>query len=66
MLGVNGKCYVIYHILTLQIFGTSKKLHFWQKCEEVFNQLNFANLIELYMQKSHAGVTWHWSRAKGI
>ena len=43
MLSVNGKSHVIHHMLTLRIFGTLKKLHFWQNREEVLNQLNFAN-----------------------
>ena len=43
MLSVIGKSYIIYHILTLRIFGAPKKLHFWQNCEQVLNQLNFAS-----------------------
>ena len=48
MLSVNTKSHVICHVLTLQIFGTPKKLCFWQNCEEVFNWLNFANSVELH------------------
>ena len=40
MLSINGKSYVIRHMLIVKIFGAPKELCFWQKREEVFNQLN--------------------------
>ena len=43
MLNVNGQSHVIHHVLTLRNFGALKKLHFWQNCEEVLNQLNSAS-----------------------
>ena len=48
MLSVNGRSHVIRHVLTLRIFGASKKLRFWQNREEVFNRLNSTNWIELH------------------
>ena len=43
MLSMIKRSHVIRHVLTLWIFGTSKKLYFWQNREEVFNQLNSAS-----------------------
>ena len=40
MLSMNNKSHMIRHVLKLQIFSTTKKLHFWQNHEEVLNQLN--------------------------
>ena len=48
MLSVNGKSHVIHHVLILRIFGTPKKLRFWQNREEVLNWLNFASWAELH------------------
>ena len=48
MLNVNGKSHVICHVLTLRIFGASKKLRFQQNREKVFNRLNFTNWVELH------------------
>ena len=51
MLSVNERSYVIRHVLTLRIFGTSKKLCFRRNRERVFNRLNSTNWVKLH--KSH-------------
>ena len=48
MLSVNGRNHVIRHVLTPRIFGTPKKLCFWQNHKEMFNQLNSTNWVELH------------------
>ena len=58
MLIVNGRSDVIRHVLTLRIFGATKKLRFWQNCEEVLNRLNSASWAELH--KGHV----QWSRVE--
>ena len=60
MLSVNGKSHVIRHVLTIRIFGASKKLRFWQNRKEVLNWLNSANWAELhkgYVQGSRGQIT---------
>ena len=60
MLSVNGRSYMIHHVLTVQIFDALKKLHFWQNCKEVLNQLSSANWAELHkshVQRSRGEVT---------
>ena len=60
MLSLIGRSHVIRHVLTLRIFGTLKKLRFWQNCEEVLNWLNSASWDELhkgYVQGPRDGVT---------
>ena len=64
---VNRKSHVMRHILTLRIFGTLKKLCFWQNREKVFNQLNSTNWVELHkshVQGSRSQVTWRDHRVR--
>ena len=71
MLSVNGRSYMIRHVLILQIFGALKKLCFWQNRKKVFNQLNFASELSYtkatckgHRIRSCAGVTG-WSYVQG-
>ena len=60
MLSVNKRNHVICYVLTLRIFGISKKLCFCWNREEVFNQLNSTNWVKLYkghIQESRGEVT---------
>ena len=45
---MNKKSYMIHYMLTLQIFGAPKKLHFWQNRKKVLNQLNSARGAKLH------------------
>ena len=51
---------MICHVLRLWIFGTLKKLRFWQNCEKVLNWLNSISWAEFhkgYVQQSRGKVT---------
>ena len=63
MLSVNGRSHMICHVLTLRIFGVSKKLRFWQNRENVFNQLNSTNWVKLH--KGHVQGSWGEVTCKG-
>ena len=63
ILSVNWRSHMICHVMTLWIFGASKKLCFWQKREEVFNWLNSMKWVELHkghVQGSRGEVTCRW------
>ena len=45
MLSIKRKSLVIYYVLTLQIFGTLKILHFWQNYKKLLNWLNSASWV---------------------
>ena len=60
MFSVNKRSHVIRHVLTLRIFGTSKKLRFRRNREEVLNWLNSVGWGELhkgYVQEPQGEIT---------